>query len=406
MTKLSVGFSITLLAIFFAACNNGDKKGTTQDSNAKTASAGTVKLALVTQDIHFPIEMKPAPDSTHRLFIADLGGKIFILQNGAVSPTPFLDISNKLENKDSAPNIRAMFSMVFSPQFAQNRKLYVSYNAPTKIDTNVCKLVISEFTVSATDANKVDPASERRVFELEGHSVQQDACELAFGPDGDLYISIGDNGTPMKDRRAEDLTSYLGKLLRINVSSLPYSIPADNPFVGRKDAKPEIWAYGLRRLWRYYFDNVTNMFIGGDIGDKQEEEVDILTRGGNYGWPYMEGDSLQVKNDSIHAAAFVAPITTYGRKDGICVIGGHYYHGSSLPFLKDKYVFADFNGTLYALDHAANGGWAKQQVTVEDKPKDPFLINSCDVDENDEIYLLGVLNTGSGSKGVVYRVVN
>lgn len=404
MMKFSRVFVIALVVAAVSSCNTGNKNNPNpQDSTGITDPASTVKLALVTKDIHFPIEMKPSPDATHRLFITDLSGKIFILKNDSVVHAPFLNISNKLENKDSAPNIRGMFSMTFHPQFAKNGKLYVSYNAPTKIDTNVCKLVISEFTVSTANPDSVDIASERRVFELEGHSVQQDAGEIMFGPDGYLYISIGDNGTPLKDRKAEELNSYLGKLLRIDVSKLPYTIPADNPFVGKKNIKPEIWAYGLRRLWRFYFDDREHTFLGGDIGDKLEEEVDILQKGGNYGWPIMEGDSVRVKNDTIHS--FIPPIITYGRKDGICVIGGHFYHGKEISALAGKYVFADFNGTISTLSKNAQGGWVKQALKIQDKPKNPFLVNSCDVDENGEIYLLGVLNTDAGTKGAVYKLV-
>ena len=403
-------FSIVLVIVFAAlgmcSCNSGGKNiDIEEDSTAVVIdSANALRFELVTPDVHFPVELKQSPDTTHRLFITDVNGKIAIVKAGIMLPQPFLDISNKLETRDSAPNVRCMYSMVFHPQFAKNGKFYVCYNAPTHIDTNVAKLVVSEFTVSKTNPNVADPLSERRVFELEGHTVQNDPCEMAFGPDGDLYISIGDNGTPMKDRKGEDLNSYLGKLIRIDVRQFPYTIPADNPFVGKGNAKPEIWAYGLRRFWRFSFDTVSHTLIGADVGDKLQEEVDVITKGGNYGWPIMEGDSQRVKTDSAKAAAFVAPIATYSRKEGICVMGGAIYRGKGMPYMQGRYLFADLNGNVFALTKNAQGKWDRKQLTVLNKPASPFIINSCNVDNIGEIYLMGTLNTNAGSKGVVYRL--
>ncbi len=404
MTKFCFAVFTAIIAFTFTACNNGKETNTTAQDTANNAYS--VKLAYVTGDVPFPVEMKASPDSTKRLFIAALGGKIFIYKDGHVLPTPFLDISHRLENKDSAPPIRGMYSMVFDPQFATNGKLYVSYNAPTKIDSNKCKLVISQFTVSRNNPDIADTNSERRVFELEGHNVFQDADEMTFGPDGYLYIGIGDNGTPMRLREGQKLSSYLGKLLRIDVHTLPYKVPADNPFIHTKNAKPEIWAYGLRRFWRFVFDSTTHTLIGGDVGDKAEEEIDTITKGGNYGWPLLEGDSIKVNKDSLPAGVkFIAPVITYRRNDGICVIGGSYYHGTAIPFLQGKYVFADYNGNLFFLTQNAQGAWVKQQMNVKDKPKNPFIINSYSVGLDNEIYLIGVLNTDEGTKGAIYKMV-
>ncbi len=404
--KINGSLLIATLVVLLTSCNTGNQNNpNSKDSSTITDSANTVKLQLVTRNVHFPVEVKPAPDATHRLFIAETRGQILILKNGILSPTPFLDISSKLEQKDSAPDVRVMYSMVFSPQFEQNRKFYVCYNAPTKIDSNTSKLVVSEFTANAGNTDIADLGSERRVFEVEGHFIFRDPCEMMFGPDGYLYISVGDNGTPMKLRKAEDLNSYQGKLLRIDVSTLPYKVPADNPFVLTKNARPEIWAYGLRRLWRFTYDKETKTFIGGDIGDKLREEVDTLTKGGNYGWPFIEGDSVRVGNDSLTGKKFITPIAAYGHKDGICVIGGNIYRGKEIAYLQGRYFFADFNGSLFTLSKNKMGSWIRQQLTILNKSKDPFLINSINVDENNEIYLCGVLNTDAGTKGAVFKLV-
>jgi glucose/arabinose dehydrogenase len=398
-------FVTTALAAGLFSCNSGSSDQN-QNSGPITDSANSVKLELVTDSIHFPVELKSPPDASHRLFIADINGKIAVLTNGKVLPVPFLNISARLEKKDHAPNVQCLYSMEFNPQFASNGKFYVCYNAPTTIDSDVSKMVVSEFTVSRNNPDVADSTTERRIFELEGHTVQNDPCEIAFGPDGYLYIAVGDNGTPMKDRKGEDLNNYLGKLLRIDLSKQPYALPADNPFIGKKNVKPEIWAYGLRRFWRFTFDTATHILIGGDVGDKMQEEVDIITKGANYGWPIVEGDSLRVRNDSAQAAGFTAPIATYGRKEGICIMGGSIYRGQAMPYLQARYVFADLNGNVFALTKTGDGKWVRKQLIVLNKPADPFIINSCNVDKNNEIYLMGTLNTAKGSKGVVYKIVN
>lgn len=400
-------FILLAVVIGFSSCQSGNNVTQSGADTAAAVAADSVRLQLVTDSVHFPVEAKESPDGTHRLFVCDLSGRVFIVKNGQQQAEPFLDIRSKLETKDPAPNIKGMFGLTFDPQFATNRKLYVSYNAPTTIDSNVCKLVIAQFTVSAANPDVADLASEKRVMEIEGHTIQQDAGELAFGPDGYLYISVGDNGTPMKDRHAEELNSYLGKLLRIDVSSLPYKVPADNPFVSDKNAKPEIYAYGLRRFWRYNYEPSLNAFIGGDIGDKAQEEVDIIKKGGNYGWPLVEGDSVKVNLDSMHQSVnnFIKPVATYGRKEGICVQGGVIYKGS-IPWLQNKYVFADFNGSLFYLTPGdENGVWPKTPVTIAGKSKWPFIVNSFNVDANNDVYMMGVLNTDKGQQGVVYKLV-
>ncbi|MEJ7683429.1 MAG: PQQ-dependent sugar dehydrogenase [Segetibacter sp.] len=316
--------------------------------------------------------MAVAPDNTDRLFISDLSGKIFILQNERVLPTPFIDVSSKLEQKDTAASMRAIFSMAFHPDFAANKKFYICYNAPASDTADKCKLMISEFRTRNDNPDIADLSSERKVFEADGSSIGVDDCQIAFGPDGYLYISIGDNGTPLEKREAQRLNSFLGKLLRIDVNKTPYAIPPDNPFVGNKNVRPEIWSYGLRRLWRFSFDPETHLLFGADIGDKMQEEIDIIQKGGNYGWPIEEGDSLAVKNTTADTSKFIAPLNAYSHKDGICVIGGNIYHGNELPFLKGKYVFADLNGSLFSLSENPNKKWIRQPIKLLNPPTDPL----------------------------------
>lgn len=393
-------FALLLPLLIINACNNN---APTNNAASTNDTSTTVKYQLVTEAVNFPVEMVAAPDSSHRLFISDLSGKIYIMQNGKVLPQPFIDISSKLEQKDSTAQMKAVFSIAFHPQFATNKKFYICYNAPADNDSDKCKLQVSEFTANTTDANTASLATEHKIFAVNGGSVGVDDCEIAFGPDGYLYISIGDNGTALPQRQAQNLNSYYGKLLRIDVNKTPYAIPADNPFVKTKNAKPEIWCYGLRRLWRFSFDEQTNLFLGADVGDKLQEEVDVLQKGGNYGWPVKEGDSLAVAN--VDTTNFIAPINTYTHQLGICVIGGHVYHGNALPRLQNNYVFADYNGHLFSM-YKSNNQWQRQTLHVSNAPDDAFLIVSVDKDENNELYLLGTRNTKTGFKGAIYKLVH
>jgi len=407
--KLTAAFFVVpiLAMCIITSCNSNDRRKKDEKKlNAVADSSNGVKYRLVTDAVKSPVQMTIAPDNTNRLFISDLSGKIFILQNGQLSQAPFIDISSKLEQKDTSASMRAIFSMAFHPDFAHNKKFYICYNAPASDTADKCKLRISEFRANNNNPDIADLSSERKVFEVDGSTVGVDDCEIAFGPDGYLYISVGDNGTPLEKREAQHLNSFLGKLLRIDVNKTPYAIPADNPFVSNKNARPEIWSYGLRRLWRFSFDPETHLLFGADIGDKMQEEIDIIQKGGNYGWPVKEGDTLAVKNTNADTSKFIAPLNTYSHKDGICVIGGNMYHGKELPFLKGRYVFADLNGGLFSIGEDLHKKWIRQPIKLLNPPAAPLNIFSVDKDRNNELYVLGVLNTPAGSKGVIYKLIH
>ena len=404
MKYLRLLYVLIVCSAYISACTSVGQKNQLENNNA-TADSGSVKLQLFTDAIHIPVQMDVSPDNTHRLFFTDLSGKIWIWKNDSLQPKPFLDITNKLEQKDTSASVRGLFSMAFHPQFALNKKFYVCYNAPTTIPGNICKLVVSQFTANKGDTGVADESSEHRVFELEGKYVQELASQIAFGPDGYLYISIGDHGDTTYKNVAQDMNIFSGKLLRIDVNKTPYAIPADNPFVGKKNTRPEIWASGFRRLWHFSFDPQTHQLFGGDVGEAKQEEIDIIEKGGNYGWPVKEGDSIHDSKMKINNALYTAPINTYTHKDGICIIGGSFYYGHAIPLLKNKYVFADFNGALFTLAKNEQGTSIRQSLKILNKPADPFLICSLNMDENNEPYVMGLLNTKTGYKGVVYKIV-
>jgi glucose/arabinose dehydrogenase len=404
MKYLRLLYVLIVCSVCITACNSAGQKKQPENNNA-TADSGSVKLQLFTAAIRMPVQMDISPDNTHRLFFTDLSGKIWVWKSDSLQQKPFLDIANKLEQKDTSASVRGLFSMAFNPQFSTNRKFYVCYNAPTNIPGNICKLVVSQFTANNSDADVADESSERRVFELEGKDVQELASEIAFGPDGYLYISIGDHGDSTYKNVAQDMDIFSGKLLRIDVNKIPYAIPADNPFVGIKNERPEIWASGFRRLWRFSFDPQTHQLLGGDVGEEKQEEVDVIEKGGNYGWPVKEGDSIHDNKMQINNALYAAPVNTYTHKDGICIIGGNFYYGNAIPFLKNKYVFADFTGSLFTLAKNAKGDWIRSKLKITNQPKETFFLCSCDTDENNEMYVCGFFDTKSGPKGAVYKLV-
>lgn len=399
--------SACLLILSFIACDTPDKKKVSEAEIIKKIDSVSIKLQLVTNAIQTPIEFNVSPGGSGRVFITETQGKIWLLEKDSLLPKPFFNIYDKLGQQNEKSPLGSIASVAFHPLYASNGKFYVCYNAPTKIRENQCKLVVSEFAVDKRNHDLADLASERRVIELEGKNIGANGAQIAFGPDGFLYISIGDDqiGDSTYIYRAQDLRFLNGKILRIDVNQSPYAIPADNPFIAEKDARPEIWAYGFRKVWRFCFDPRTSQLFGADVGELKEEEIDIIARGGNYGWPVKEGDSSFNATNSVINTKLIAPVYGYSRDVGICIIGGDFYQGLAIPELKDKYVFADFNGSVFALFKTAEVKWTRQTLKISNKPADPFLICGMGVDENKEPIVLGFLQTKDGTKGVVYRIM-
>ena len=401
-------FYITVITAFTGLYSCKQAKGKINSKNdVAILDSNSVRLQLVTYGVAAPIQLMADPHTTNRMFIADNQGKMWIMKNDSLLVRPFLDISVTEAVKKKSPKLGTINSIAFHPQFATNHKFFVCYNAATSIAANKTKLVVAEFTGSNKDVDTADAKTERLVFELEGKQMFSNGAEIAFGPDGYLYISIGDDalGDSTYQYHGQDLNYFNGKLLRIDVNKIPYGIPPDNPFVGMKNKKPEIWAYGFRKVWRFSFDQKTRQLIGADVGEAQQEEIDIIAKGANYGWPIMEGDSVFTKNNAVDKKSFTTPINAYTHKDGICIIGGNFYYGNDVPFFRDKYIFGDFNGKLFTLTNKANGLWTKQVVNVINNPADPFLVCGLNADKNNELYVMGFLNEKAGPKGVVYKII-
>lgn len=406
--KLTTSYSFTLCAIFFiSACNTIPKKTQTVKKEITSSDSINVKLQLVSNIPELPVELNTPDDKSERTFVTDNKGKIWILKNDSLQPKPFFNLYEKIGKQNSTSLIGMVFSVAFHPQYAANHKFYVCYNAPSKPHSAESKLVVSQFTSEKDNPDLADLNSEKEVIEFKGATIQDNGAQIAFGPDGFLYISLGDDNAKDTTYRyhAQDLSYFNGKLLRINVDKLPYTIPNDNPFIHVKNARPEIWAYGFRKLWRFSFDPHSGQLFGGDVGEDKEEEIDIVTKGSNYGWPIMEGDSVYEKNGEKNDIAFVAPINTYTHETGICVIGGKFYYGNEIPQLKNKYFFADWKEKLFALEKDNYGKWKRQPIKITNPPNGTFFICGCGEDSKNQLFVTGYLVNKAGEKGAIYKVI-
>ena len=397
---------IVVSIVLLLSCNTISKKSVTEKKTTVNAESISVKYQLVTYGSGILVELNTPTPNDGKIFVTDNTGKIWILKNDSLASKPFLNIYDRIGKQPKNSLVGMIFSVAFSPQYSTNRKFYVCYNAPSKIHTDSAKLVVSEFTASKANPDIADINSEHRIIEFKGRTVQNNGSQMVFGPDGYLYISIGDDNA--KDTtyhyHAQDLKYLNGKLLRIDVRKNPYAIPADNPFVGVKNARPEIWAYGFRKLWRFSFDPVTHQLFGGNVGENKEEGIDIVTKGSNYGWPVKEGDSSFEKNNSNLEATFTQPAFTYTHKTGICVIGGNFYYGNEIPALKNKYVFADWHGSIFALSKNSDNKWRSESLKIINKPTEDFFICGCFIDANNQIFVMGYLVDKTGEKGVIYKI--
>lgn len=400
-------YTCILLLIFLSACTATLKKTEVKKTEVATLDSINVKFQLVSNGAVVPVEINDPADNSGRMFVTDVSGKIWIMKNDSILPKPFYDRYGKRYKVSETATVGTLYSVAFSPQYSTNGKFYVCYVAPATNHKDLAKLVVSQFTADPTNPDIADIKSEQSIIQLEGPNIQSNGAAIRFGPDGYLYISLGDDkaGDSTYIYRGQDLAYLNGKLLRIDVNKIPYSIPPDNPFVGVKNARPEIWAYGFRKLWHFSFDPVTHNIFGGDVGENGEEEIDDVVKGGNYGWPVKEGDSSFEKNDQIPPSPFIAPVNAYTHKVGICVIGGNFYYGNDIPLLKDKYIYADLTGGIFALTKEQDGKWARQSLKVINKSSDSFLICGSYIDANNQLFVMGYLVNKEGDKGVIYKVL-
>ncbi len=344
-------------AVNVVVTNTDTKNGTLTNGYTYTAPTGTIALSTVVSGLTSPVGLE-RPPGDNRFFIIEQRGTIRILQNGALLPGNFLDLQS-IVNYDGQE--QGLLGIAFSPNYATDRKFYVNYTQ----DEGNRETHISEFTTMASDPNTADPNSERVLLVVNQPFPNHKGGQLVFGPDGFLYIGLGDGGSggdPLGN--GQNTSTFLGKMLRINVNppfatGKEYGIPADNPFVAG-GGLPEIFAYGLRNPWRFSFEPVTNRLFVADVGQDSWEEIDILQKGGNFGWNVMEGMHCYPPGTATcDMTNKILPIFEYSHSDGVAVIGGYVYKGTAIPSLANKYVFADLTGKVWSLTEAPANTWTR-----------------------------------------------
>jgi glucose/arabinose dehydrogenase len=323
-----------------------------------------------------PVGLANAGDGSGRLFVLEQPGVVRILRDGALLPEPFMDIRDRV----GCCGERGLLGLAFHPRYTENGYFYVNY---TDLSGDT---VIDRFSVTS-DPNRADPASEEQLLGIDQPYPNHNGGATVFGPDGYLYLGLGDGGSAGDPQgNAQNTVALLGKILRLDVDNgEPYAIPPDNPFAQGGGA-PEVWVYGLRNPWRLSFDRLTGDLYIGDVGQNRLEEIDYLPAGSpggaNFGWNYYEGTRPYLDNPP-DPARFVPPIAEYGRDLGITVIGGYVYRGGELPEFQGVYLYGDYgSGLVWGLLRTPEGNWQNQQLFATGA-----TITSFGEDEQGELYL-------------------
>lgn len=430
MNKKSV--NLLFIFLFLAGCAFWETPASPAETDAQPSTVAptatstpqedalSVNVEVIADGFTVPVALVSPPDDSGRLFVVEQGGLIKIIDSQrGVLPEPFLDLQDHLVELRTGYDERGLLGLAFHPDFEKNGRFFVYYTAPLR-DTAPADWDhtnhISEFSISEDDSNLANPDSERIILQIDQPYYSHDGGQIAFGPDGYLYIGTGDGG-PGGDPylHAQSLDSLLGKILRIDVDSQsPYAIPSDNPFAG-KDGLDEIYAYGLRQPYRFSFDSAgRHELFAADVGHDLWEEINIITPGGNYGWNIREGtDCFKPKDPAelfstcadidSQGMPFVDPIVQYDRKVGLAVIGGFVYRGEAIPYLHGQYIFADWlsiKGTLFAATppQSQNQTWTMNEVKIANISFRGTHVLGFGTDQNNEIYILTAKTNSLQSK--------
>jgi glucose/arabinose dehydrogenase len=420
-------------------------------ADKKASSSASVALQLVAEGFTQPVALVHANDRSGRLFVVDQTGLIRIVdRTGAVLPQPFLDVRSKMVTLNPGYDERGLLGLAFHPDYRKNGRFFVYYSAPLRAGAPAGfnhTSTIAEYRVSG-NPNLADPSSERIILQIDKPQSNHNGGTIAFGPKDDyLYISIGDGGGAndvglghVEDWYAanaggngQDVTqNLLGNILRIDVDGArPYGIPRDNPFVG-KPGLDEIYAYGFRNPWRFSFDTKEDhSLIAGDAGQNRWEEVDLVRKGGNYGWNVKEGahcfntDNPNADRPSCPSAMpdgtpLIDPVIEYknaaqGDGVGVVVVGGVVYRGREADQLEGRYVFGDWSktffgpptGQLFVAQRQGRGMWPVQKLTISTSPDGELhhRVLGFGQDRRGEVYLLTTDNAGpTGTTGKVFKL--
>ncbi|MFO1458742.1 MAG: PQQ-dependent sugar dehydrogenase [Verrucomicrobiota bacterium] len=416
-----------------------------------SAAAEPIRIALkpVASGLTSPLTVVSIPNG--EALIVDQPGFLWVLQrDGTLRTDPALVLTNRMAAlRHGAFDERGLLDVVLHPQFPRNRRIFVTYSAPRRETAPAdwdSTLRVAEFLLPAEGAIRVDPASEKILLEIDKPYANHNSGRLAFGPDGFLYIGVGDGGNAHDQGRrpesgnGQNLRTHLGKVLRVDINApaggKPYGIPLDNPFADGREALPEIYAYGLRNPWGLSFDRGgTHELFAADVGQDLLEEVDILRKGGNYGWSLREGfDGFSAKTPKnsptnspttgARGEPLLDPILHYRhaslKKDpeaqGVSIIGGHVYRGKAIPGLDGRYVFGDWSrnwglpqGLILVATRPADGGarWTVERAQVVEPGDFAAYITGFSQDADGELYVLTNGSNGlTPGKGRVWKMVS
>ena len=413
-------------------------------SSAPALAQTSIRLEPVATGINTPLAMVQ-PKGDPRMFIIEQNGRIKILEGGKLRGDIFLDIRSKIKPLNHDFDERGLLGIALHPNFKSNGKIYVSYSAHLDYQSDLGQMlwyshnnVVEEYTISSKDKNALDPSTARRILSTPWPQFNHNGHWIGFGPDGKLYVSMGDGGYAndwgighnVTIGNGQDMSTNLGKMLRIDVDTRtdgkPYGIPSDNPFVGRRDANPEIWALGLRNPWRCSFDTGSGELFCGDVQQNSYEAIKVVGKGQNMGWRRVEGmmrcfdyqkpDDHPANCDKSGITPAIIEYNNCTAKPngckGISIAGGYVYRGAHAAW-RGKYIFGDWSKSFGTMDgqifigtKGSDGKWSMETAEVTNMSgKLPYILAFAQ-DGAGEVYALTSITTGpNGSLDTIYKIV-
>ncbi|HUP00440.1 MAG TPA: PQQ-dependent sugar dehydrogenase [Gemmatimonadota bacterium] len=387
--QLRLGF-VPVLA-FGIACANGqvNQSGPDPDPDPNGGNSRPTLRPIAT-GLDFPVHLT-APEGDPRLFVVEKGGRVLVVENGQVLPDPFLDVTALV----SRGSEQGLLSIALHPDFASSGRFFVDYT-DTAGDTRVV-----EYRVSG-DPNRADAAPVRTILTVAQPFSNHNGGLIVFGPDGMLYVGLGDGGSGGDPQgHGQNLGTLLGSILRLDIDGVePYAVPPDNPFVNQAGARGEIWAYGLRNPWRFAFDREIGDLYIADVGQNAIEEINAVDGAGgglNYGWNVMEGSRCFEPREDCDTEGLTLPVLEYSHDQGCSVTGGHVYRGDALPSLEGLYFYSDFCSG-FVRSFRLSGGEATDPRRWSEIEPPQSSVTSFGEDSDGELYILT-------AEGGVFKIV-
>ena len=362
-------------------------------SSEEPPPTGGLRLEAISTSFSEPLFLTFAPGDATRLFVVEKDGLIRILENGAILPAPFLDLT-AITTKN---NEQGLLGLAFAPDYENSGRFYVSYT--TDGSTPGGKSVIARYHVSS-DPNLADAASDTTILEADQPYINHNGGMIVFGSDGLLYVGFGDGGNAGDPQgHGQSRNDLLGSLLRLDVSGAGYTVPPNNPFVGAGGVRGELWNYGLRNPWRFSFDRRTGDLYIADVGQADREEVNVQPAAGggeNYGWNTMEGSECYPPGSSCNKSGLTLPVLEYDHGAGCSITGGYVYRGTALPDIVGTYFYSD-----YCAGFLRSFKWRGGMITEQHSwpgAQPPGNVTSFGEDLAGELYILTM-------QGGVYKLV-